>query len=100
MSKGPNKVRVSLLPPEDGNRSSFRNVVFSSYLKFRTMDKVHKPSDSEKFILRQGSSQRRMLEIVLFDVTLCNLANTRMYEQSVTSQRTAILINSSLPHNS
>jgi hypothetical protein len=26
---------------EDGNRSSFRNVVFYSYLEFRAMDKVH-----------------------------------------------------------
>jgi hypothetical protein len=25
--------------PEDGNRSSFRNVIFSSYLEFRTMDR-------------------------------------------------------------
>jgi hypothetical protein len=35
-------------PPslEDKNRSSFPKVVFSSYLKFRAMDKVHKRSDS------------------------------------------------------
>jgi hypothetical protein len=32
--------------PEDGNRPSFRNYVFSSYLEFRTTDKIHKPSDS------------------------------------------------------
>jgi hypothetical protein len=37
-----------LLPsPEYGNRSRFRNVVFSSYLEFRTMDKVHKPTVTE-----------------------------------------------------
>jgi hypothetical protein len=48
LSKGPNKVGVSLTSPEDGNRSSFRNVVFSSDLGFRTMDKVQKPSDSER----------------------------------------------------
>jgi hypothetical protein len=29
------------------SRSSFRNFVFSSYLEYRTMDKGHKPSDSE-----------------------------------------------------
>jgi hypothetical protein len=34
-------------PPEDGNRSSFRNVVFSSHLYFRIKYKVPKPSDSE-----------------------------------------------------
>jgi hypothetical protein len=27
------------IPSEDGNRSSFRNVVFSSYLEFRRMEK-------------------------------------------------------------
>jgi hypothetical protein len=33
-------VGVSLPSPEDGNRSSFRNVVFNSYLEFRTMYKT------------------------------------------------------------
>jgi hypothetical protein len=42
-----NTVGVSLRSPEDGNRSSFRNVVFYSYLEFRTMDKAHKLSNSE-----------------------------------------------------
>jgi hypothetical protein len=47
-SKGPSRVVCFCLPSrEDGNRSSFRYVVFSSYLEFRTMGKVHKPSDSE-----------------------------------------------------
>jgi hypothetical protein len=44
---GPNTVGVSLRSPEEGNRSSFRNVVFSSCLEFRTTDNVHKPSNSE-----------------------------------------------------
>jgi hypothetical protein len=43
LSKGPNRVGVSLPSPEDGNRSSFRNVVFSSYLEFGTMDKPTNP---------------------------------------------------------
>jgi hypothetical protein len=30
LSKGPNKVGVILPSPQDGNRASFRNVVFSS----------------------------------------------------------------------
>jgi hypothetical protein len=38
---------ISLQSPEDGNRSGFRNVMFSSYLELRTVDIVHKPSDSE-----------------------------------------------------
>jgi hypothetical protein len=33
LSKGPN------IAPEDGNRSSFRNVVFSSFVEYRTMKK-------------------------------------------------------------
>jgi hypothetical protein len=37
--------------PEHGNRSNFRNIVFSSYLEFRKMDKGHKPSDSEESTL-------------------------------------------------
>jgi hypothetical protein len=44
---GPNGIGVSLPPPEDGNRSGFRNVMFLSYLEFRTMDELHKSSDSE-----------------------------------------------------
>jgi hypothetical protein len=40
-------VDVSLPSHEDGNRSVFRNVVFSVYLEFRAMDRVQKPSDSE-----------------------------------------------------
>jgi hypothetical protein len=44
---GPNRVGVSLPSPEDGNRSSFLNVMFSGYLEFRTMHKVQKPGNSE-----------------------------------------------------
>jgi hypothetical protein len=33
-SKESNRVGVSISWPEDGNRSSFQNVLFSSYLKF------------------------------------------------------------------
>jgi hypothetical protein len=32
---------------EDGNRASFRNVVFSNYSDFQTMEKIHKLNDSE-----------------------------------------------------
>jgi hypothetical protein len=51
LSKRPNRVGVPLLSPEDGKRYSFGNAVFSSYLEFRTMDNVHKPSDSEYSII-------------------------------------------------
>jgi hypothetical protein len=44
---GSNRAGVSFPSPEDGNTSSFPEVVFSSYLEFRTMDKVNKPSNSE-----------------------------------------------------
>jgi hypothetical protein len=38
-SKWLNKLGVSLSSPEDGKKSSFRNVVFSSHLEFRTLYK-------------------------------------------------------------
>jgi hypothetical protein len=47
LSKEPNRVGVSCPSPGDGNRSSFRNVVFSTYLEFWLTDKVHKPNYSE-----------------------------------------------------
>jgi hypothetical protein len=40
---GPNRVDVSLPLPEDGSRSSSRNVVISSYSKFRTMETSRNP---------------------------------------------------------
>jgi hypothetical protein len=42
LSKG----QVSPPSPEDGNRSSFRNVVFSNLLEYRTMDINPKPNNS------------------------------------------------------
>jgi hypothetical protein len=47
LSKGPNRVDVSLPSPESGNRFSFRNVVCPSYLEFRAIGKVQKPSNFE-----------------------------------------------------
>jgi hypothetical protein len=43
--KGPNRVRVSLPSPEDGNGSSFRSV--PSLLEYQMMVKVQKPGNSE-----------------------------------------------------
>jgi hypothetical protein len=37
LPKEPNKVRVSLSSPEDGNRPIFRNVVFSNYLESKVI---------------------------------------------------------------
>jgi hypothetical protein len=49
ISKRPKRAAISLPPPEDGNRSRYSSqyVVFSSYLEFRTIDEVQKPSNSE-----------------------------------------------------
>jgi hypothetical protein len=47
LSTGHNRVNISLPPPENGKRCSFRNIVFSSYFEFRAMGKVKKPSGSE-----------------------------------------------------
>jgi hypothetical protein len=55
---GPNRVVVFLPSPEDGNRSSFRNVVFSSYLEFRTIDKVQIPSNPKDFKQRSSISDQ------------------------------------------
>jgi hypothetical protein len=38
---------MSLPSPDEGNRSSFRNFVFSSFLEYRAMDKVRTPSNSD-----------------------------------------------------
>jgi hypothetical protein len=43
---GTKGVGVSLPSPEDGNRTSFRNVVSSCNLECRTIDKVQNPVDS------------------------------------------------------
>jgi hypothetical protein len=51
LSKRPKRVVVSLPSREDENRSSFRNVVLSNYLGFRTMNTVQKPSDSKCHII-------------------------------------------------
>jgi hypothetical protein len=39
---------MSPLSSKDVNRSSFRNVVFSSFLEYRTMGKIQNPRSSEK----------------------------------------------------
>jgi hypothetical protein len=43
LSKAPNRVGFSLLTPEDGNRSSFRNVVFSIIYNPRRWTKPRSP---------------------------------------------------------
>jgi hypothetical protein len=43
-SERPNTVCFSY-SPEDGIKHSFRNIVLSNYLEFRTMDKAHKQCD-------------------------------------------------------
>jgi hypothetical protein len=48
LSKRHDRVGFSLFSPEDGHISSFRHLVLSSYLEYRMMDKVQKPSDSVK----------------------------------------------------
>jgi hypothetical protein len=68
--KRTNRVCVSLSSTEDGRRSKFRNVVFSSLLEFRTTYKVQKPSDSEhKSVLCNFCP----LYMYLFPGTLCFL---------------------------
>jgi hypothetical protein len=47
LSKGPKREGDFFRSLEDRNRTSFRNVVFYSYLELRTIVKVHKLSDFE-----------------------------------------------------
>jgi hypothetical protein len=47
LSKGPNSVGVSIPTPYGVNRTSSHDTVVSSYLEFRTTDKVQKRSDSK-----------------------------------------------------
>jgi hypothetical protein len=49
LSKGPNRVRVSLPSPEVVNNYYFWSFVISDGLEFRTMDKVQKFSDPERY---------------------------------------------------
>jgi hypothetical protein len=49
LSKGLNRVGVSVPSPENGNRSSFRNVAFSSYLELQTVDKIQKTSGIHRY---------------------------------------------------
>jgi hypothetical protein len=47
LSSGPTCVGVFPPTPEDGKKSSFRNVVFLEFLEYRMTEKVQKPSNSE-----------------------------------------------------
>jgi hypothetical protein len=49
-----NRVGIFLPLPEDENRSIFRKVVFTNYLEFWTIGKVHEPSDPEFIRRRQN----------------------------------------------
>jgi hypothetical protein len=63
---GRNRVRSSLPTSADGNRPNFQNVVsFSSYFEFRTMDKVHRLSDSECYGPSSGPFGLRVASAVL-----------------------------------
>jgi hypothetical protein len=77
ISKGPNRVDISLLSPENGNRPSSQNVEFCSYLEFWTMDRVHDPSDSEcHFILSAAQiiSSAPFSQIPSFTLRPCSMA--------------------------
>jgi hypothetical protein len=81
LSNGSNRVIVSLslslsLPsPDDASRSSFRNVAFSSHLEYRTMIKVHKPSDSGVFSIHPGTSalSRQIVPHLIASSSVCNV---------------------------
>jgi hypothetical protein len=57
LSKGPNRIGVTLPSSKGGRRSIFRNVMFYSYLEFRTVDSARKSST-----LLQYSGQMSQVE--------------------------------------
>jgi hypothetical protein len=75
LSKGPNTAGVFYPSSENGKRPSFRNVVFSSYLEFRTIDKVHKPSD---FVCYTQSSET-IIFCVRFEVLRAVVTNVAIF---------------------
>jgi hypothetical protein len=51
-----NRLGVNLTSPEDGNRTSIRNAVFSLNLEFWAMDEAHIPSNSECYTKKKKNS--------------------------------------------
>jgi hypothetical protein len=96
LSKGPNRVGVSLPSPEDGNRSSFLNVVFLlSYLEVRAMNKVHKPSDSECYT---PSSESFRIELVGRDISSHNaFTQNGQYKHRINVERRSCHERDSIP---
>jgi hypothetical protein len=76
LSKGPNRVGVSLLPSEDKQIQFPTRYVFQ-YLEFRTMDKVHKRSNSDCYKPSSEpcrfSSEIRLTGKVCFDFRIVNV---------------------------
>jgi hypothetical protein len=60
LSKGLDRVGVSLSSVEDGNRSSFRSVVFWNYLQFRKLVEVHESSASNNQMAYSSSEYSSM----------------------------------------
>jgi hypothetical protein len=71
LPKGPNWVGVFPHSIEDGNRASFRNVVFFYFLVYRMMEKVEKPSNTRvKLDIGRHTHGKCRLEIKFADWTL------------------------------
>jgi hypothetical protein len=66
LSKWSNGVCISP-SPENGNRSSYRNFVFSSLLEYRTIDKVQNPSNSERHTFPRRISFAAEILTLLWD---------------------------------
>jgi hypothetical protein len=93
--------RCSLPSAVDGNRSSFRKVVFSSYFEFRTIDKVQKPNDSESKLewIDSGKQQKTQSGYsVMYKIKFisCNYPLTLYVRLFVTSLAGAFWISQSL----
>jgi hypothetical protein len=75
------RLYVFLLSPGGTNRSSFRNIAFSSHFEFQTMDKVQKPSDAE---CHTPLSEPFTVNIWIWEM-LIKLSNIDVYEHLFSS---------------
>jgi hypothetical protein len=87
-SKGPNRVGVFLPSPEDGNEFSFRNVVFSSYFEFRTVEKVHKPNDVECYTIVRTLYKKALAVLIIssFAVRMATVSHLNNENKKVIRQ--------------
>jgi hypothetical protein len=77
---------TGLSSPEDGNRSRFPNVVFTSYIEFRTIDRIQKTSNSECYSLSSEPFR------VFLYACICDVVGSNLGRDSGSSERRFFVI--------